>query len=368
MRLNTLLVCLITLFFQITAFSTDNTLKDGFINGDPGISSINAMSFGPAGILFIGDSEAADIKAIDLSHHNATNNSDVNIKNLDGLISELLGSAKDQVQITDLVANPVNGNIYLSVQHSSGKPILFMVEGEGLTQVPLTQVSYSKISLKDPVGSEAKDRRGRSLRKWSISDIHYADGKVFVSGLSNKEFASTFRAIDFPFNSTQNASSLEIYHAAHGQYETHSPVKTFTTAQINGAPHVVASYTCTPLVIIPLHEMKDGAHSKARTVAELGNRNTPLDIIEMESKGERVLLMANSSRALMKIKIRDIEAFGDSLTTPVEENSATAGVDFINFPLVNIQQLAKLSATEFVIVQRDANGDLILKAEGPRWL
>ena len=83
-----------------------------------------------------------------------------------------------------------------------------------------------------------------------------------VTGLSNKEFASTFRAVDFPFNEKEMHSSLEIYHAAHGKYETHSPIKTFTTAQINGEPHVIASYTCTPLVVFPLSKWLMGSIRK----------------------------------------------------------------------------------------------------------
>lgn len=346
----------------------NSELKSSFKIGDPGITSISAMAFGPENILFIGDSHSADVKAIDLSNHSPSEGESLSITNLDGLIGEILGADVDQVQITDLAVNPANRNVYISVIHSSGTPVLMRVKGASLEVVPLNNVSHSKIALANAVAVDAKDRRGRPLRKWSISDIHYDNGKVMLSGLSNQEFASTFRAIPFPFKNSQEYSSLEIYHAAHGQYETHSPIKTFTTAKINGQDHVVASYTCTPLVIFPMSSFSDGKHSKGRTVAELGNRNTPLDIIEMESNGERVLLMANSSRPIMKIKISDIEAFDGTLTEPVEENSGTAGIPFLNFPLMNVQQLAKLSSSEFVMIQRTGNGDLILKSEGRRWL
>ena len=75
-------------------------------------------------------------------------------------------------------------------------------------------------------------------------------------------------------------------------------------------------------------------HAKGRTIAELGNWNTPLDIIELENDGKRFVLLANSSRALMKLKVNDIESFGDSLTERVVERSGTAGVDFIALPFV----------------------------------
>ena len=163
-------------------------------------------------------------------------------------------------------------------------------------------------------------------------------------------------------------SSLEIYHAAHGKYETKSPIKTFMPLTINGKSQILASYTCTPLVVFPMESIKSNAHTKGKTVAELGNWNTPLDIIEMEKEGQRYVLMANSNRALMKIKVADIEKFGDSLSEKVMERAGTAGIDFINLPFVNVQQLDKLNESTFVMIQRESNGVLSLKTSNNRWL
>ena len=107
---------------------------------------------------------------------------------------------------------------------------------------------------------------------------------------------------------------------------------------------------------------------KGRTVAELGNWNTPLDMVVMQKEGKQYLLMANSSRALMKIRFDDIENFDGSLTTPVEERSATAGVDFIALPFVNVQQLDRLNDDNFVLLQRQSNGDLDLLTQSNKWL
>jgi hypothetical protein len=43
-----------------------------------------------------------------------------------------------------------------------------------------------------------KTNAERPLRVSSVTDLAYADGKVYVSGLSNQEFSSTFRSIPFP--------------------------------------------------------------------------------------------------------------------------------------------------------------------------
>jgi hypothetical protein len=180
-----------------------------------------------------------------------------------------------------------------------------------------------------------------------------------VSGLSNAEFSSSLRSIDFPFNDKQHYSSLEIYHASHAQYETHSPIKTFMPYNIGGKDYAIASYTCTPLVLFPIDELTPGTHTKGKTVAELGNRNTPLDIISYKKGDKEYLLMANSSRALMKIDPEVIGAFPTSLSTPVQ-GSATSGIDFINMPYVNILQLDKMDDEHVVAIQRKANGDLDL--------
>jgi len=345
-----------------------NDLTEDFISGNPEIQSIHAMTFGPESILFVGDSDAAQVVAIDLSQQPKATNEKVAIENLEEMLSNLLGTTSDQFQIIDLAVDPTNENIYIAVNHSSGKSMLFLFNNNTLEALPMDKVSYSKTALKNAVSAEAKDRRGNSLRKWAISDLRYADGQVMVSGLSNAEFASTFRAISFPFNESETQSSLEIYHAAHGKYETQSPIKTFMPLIINDKPQILASYTCTPLVVIPMDELKHGKHAKGKTVAELGNWNTPLDIIEMEKEGQRYILMANSNRAVMKIKVSDIENFGDSLSEKVVERAGTAGIDFINLPFVNVQQLDKLNESTFVMIQRGADGVLALKTSNNRWL
>lgn len=348
---------------------TDKDLKADFRTGDPGLRSINAMAFGPEGILFLGDSKNAEIIAID-TKDNTTGQAPerMNIQNVDEQLAALLGTTKDDIIIQDMAVNPVSKAIYLALHTKDGQPMILRTSGDSFEAVSLNPVSHSKIGLNRAIAADAKDRRGRSMRRWAISDLAYYEGKVMVSGLSSEEFASTFRSIPFPFNDQQMHASLEIYHAAHGKYETHAPIKTFMPYKLNGKDHLIASYTCTPLVVVLLDNFKAGQHTKGKTVAELGNRNTPLDIISYEKNGKSYILMANSSRALMKIDPAKIEQFEDYLTEPVEESSATAGVSFINLPYVNVLQLDKLDDERVVMLQRMANGDLNLHAASNRRL
>ena len=342
--------------------------KKNFVVGTPEIESINAIAFAPEGILLIGDSKTASIVAIDTKDNEQKAAGEFSINNIDQLIADALGTETSDVDIRDMAVNPVSNNIYLAIHANGDQPVILKLVGDQLEAVPLTDVSYSAISLNAPVANDAKDRRGRSQRNWAVSDLSFYKDQVMVTGLSNKEFSSTFRSIQFPFEEKQTLSSLEIYHAAHGKYETYAPIKAFTAATVGGKDHLIASYTCTPLVVFPMSSLKPDTHVKGRTVAELGNWNTPLDMIVLEKDGESYLLMANSSRALMKFKFSDIASFDGALTTQVEERAGTDGVDFINLPFVNVQQLDKLGDDQFVFIQRKGNGDLDLVTQNNRWL
>ncbi len=364
---------LLTLFLGLcftSALFAEEALKSGFVKGNPEIKSINALSFGPEGILFIGDSENAKVFALDTKDELVNNEkADYNVASFDEKIAAMMGTTIDNITINDIAINPLSKTIYVAVTHSNGKPALLkLLDNDTMELVGLTDVFYSAQSLDKAIASESKDRRGRSLRMWAISDLNYANGKVMLTGLSNQEFGSTFRSMAFPFNQNQEMSSLEIYHAAHGRYETDSPVKSFTTTNMQGKDYIVASYTCTPLVIFPASDLQSGKHVKGRTVAELGNWNTPLDMIVMEKENESYLLLANSARAVMKIKLSNVANFNGSLTEPVEERSGTAGVDFIALPFVNVQQLEKLDEQRFVMLQRKSDGNLTLWTSNDRWL
>ena len=137
---------------------------------------------------------------------------------------------------------------------------------------------------------------------------------------------------------------------------------------MGGKSSLLASYTCTPLVVLPLDKIKEGEHVKARTVAELGNWNTPLDMIVMEKDGASYLLMANSNRAVMKIAIKDIESFDGTITEKVMQRAGTSGVDFINLPYVNVLQMDQLDEGQFLMLQRRSNGSLDFVTGNSRWL
>ena len=348
--------------------SENRDYKENFIVGSPEIQSMNTLVFGPQGILFVGDSKSAAVFAIETSDEAAGNVEEIKIEKVDNQLAGVLGTTPDNINIQDLAVHPISKAVYISVHRSDGIPALLRFSGNQFNAVNLENIRYSQASISSPVAKDAEDRRGRPLRKWAISDMSYFDDKLMVTGLSNMEFSSTFRTIPFPFTEDQDQASIEIWHAAHGRFETYAPIKTFTANLLNGEPHVIASYTCTPLVLFPLNKLKAGKHVKGRTVAELGSSNSPLDIITMENEGEKFLILANSNRAVMKISYSELEKFKGELTQPVEERFETEGVYFVNLPIVNALQIDKLDENRFVVLQRKSNGSLDLWTAGSRYL
>lgn len=343
--------------------------KYGMMVGTPEIRSISGLAFGPDGVLLVGDSKSATVFAIDTRDAAANGQpAAVEVKNIDQKIAALLGTEAQNITIQDIAVNPVSKSVYCAVQNRDGTPVLLKIDGDKIQPVSLQNVPFSSVALNDAPSEDAKDQRGNSVRVSAISDIGYADGKVLVSGLAGKEFASTFRGIPFPFTSKQDQSTLEIYHAAHGRYETLAPIRTFTTAEISGKKYLVASYTCTPLVLFPMDELQPGKHVKGRTVAEMGSGNSPIDMVTMTKGGDSFLMMANSARPVFKVKYKNIETYQGALTSPVTESFATAGVDFVSLPVTNVIQMDKLDNTRMVLLQRRSNGSLDLWTSSERYL
>ncbi|GEO09671.1 hypothetical protein [Segetibacter aerophilus] len=334
------------------------TTTTGFVNGTPEIKSISSLAFGPDGILFIGDSKSASVFAINTKDAKKNKAGAVEMKNIDKKIAAALGTEVANITITDMAVNPVSKALYLSVQHADGTPVLLKVNGDQISSFSLKDVNYSSVVLNNAPAEDAKDQRGRPLRISTISDLGYADGKLLVSGLSNHEFSSSFKSISFPFTDKQDEATLEIYHAAHGRYETAAPIKTFTTTEVNGKKYLVASYTCTPLVLFPMDQLKPGTHVKGRTVAEMGAGNTPIDMISLNKGSESFLVMANTARSVSKVDYKNIASFEGTLTEPVK---GTAGVNFTLMPDMNkVLQMDKLDDAQVVVLQQKANGDVDL--------
>ena len=353
-----------------------NDLTEGFVTDTPKVQSMSQLTFGPQGILFVGDSKGAAVFAIQVEEgKKSANDQRFSLRNVESKIADLLGASASDILIHDMVVSPQQ-NVYLAVSRGRAKVktynlwpnyvddanILLKITPQGkIEEVSLKNVKYAQIELPNPVAADKKDRRGRSLRSDVITDLAYANGMVYVAGLSNEEFASTFRKIPFPFKNKVSASTLEIYHGAHGRYETKSPIRAFVPYKLNGKPHILASYTCTPLVTIPEDKIEPGKHVKGRTIAELGAGNMPLDMIVVNKNGQDYILMANTTRNVMKIAIKDIENTKANLSTRTKIRYGSEGVNYVSVPRL-VQQMAVLNSKYILMLMRMPDGSLALSS------
>jgi hypothetical protein len=148
-----------------------------------------------------------------------------------------------------------------------------------------------------------------------------------------------------------------MYHGSHARYETNAPVRTFLTYTVDGQPTVLAAYTCTPIVKIPVADLKPGAKVKATTIAELGNMNRPIDMIAYKAGGQQYFMMANSARGVMKLSAAGLEKY-EPITTPIKDK---AGIPYEVLGLKNVTQLDKVDDANAVILVAEAGKPADLK-------
>jgi len=336
--------------------------------GKAEFKSMGPLAFGPEGILFIADTKAAAVVAVATGDTKAaTDTKAIKVEGINQKIAALLGTSADEILIDDLAVNPISRGAYLAVSRGRGpeaKPVLLRVNADGQPKVfDLEKVKYSRAELPDaPVdGVVGQSNRQSNPRRESITDIGFLEDRVLIAGLSNEEFASTLRAIPFPFKTVANGTSVEIYHGAHGQFETRSPIRTFVPFKVGNEPSLLAAYTCTPLVQFPIKELKPGAKIKGKTVAELGNRNRPLDMIVYQKDGKDYLLLANSSRGIMKISTDQIEN-AENITSRVPDGNKKGQPYETIESWKGVDQLDRLDSQHALVLRRGDGGSLNLES------
>jgi len=332
-------------------------MTTGMKEGKVQLKSAGPVAFGPEGILFVADTKAAAIVAI--ATGDVTPAAGDKLLKVDGInqkIAALVGSSAEQIQINDMAVNPISHFAYLAVSRGRGPgavPVIIRVKPDDQVEaVSLEDVKFSRAELPDAPtdGVVGEGNRQSNPRQESITDLAFFEDRVLVAGLCNEEFSSTLRAIPFPFKTVENGTGVEIYHGSHGRFETRAPVRTFVPMNIGTEPTVLAAYTCTPLVQFPMKDLKPGAKVKGKTVAELGNRNRPLDMITYQKDGKDYLLLANSSRGVMKVNIDRIDR-ADPITSPVRGGQKGLPIEAVQ-DWTGVDHLEKLDAGHAVVIRR----------------
>lgn len=329
------------------------------------VKSISRLAVGPSNILFVADWKAARVHAISLppTQQQAAGTA-FNILDLESLLSAQVGGAK--VTVEDMVVRPGTAQVYVAVSYGAAKtPALIMVTSDKKARrVDLKAAPSTSVALRDTPTSDYSFWKETPERSFTVTDMKWREGELFVAGLSNQDFASTLRRVKYPFDAKQSITSVEIYHAGHNLIETRAPIRAMSFASWGGKAYLVAAYTCTPLVTIPLDDLKDGAHIRGKTVAELGYGNTPADMISYsrteQGKTEDFLLLANFDRVSNVIPVSQLEATG---SRPGIEKQVPfgqlAGVEVMQAPLAGTLRLDNLDEKSFVVVRRRLEKDAL---------
>lgn len=333
----------------------------------PQLRSAGPLAFGPDGILLVGDTKAAAVWAIDLAEsgqegHGVT----TDVADVTQRIADAAGIAKTAVTINDLAVHRESGRVYLSTQirtDAGAEGQIWRTNPDGAVEhVALEKLAYAKLPLPDPPADEVvgEGRRQRNPRDEAVTELSYLDGRVLVSGVAAEKGASSVWEFQFPFNGSTSAANVEIYHAAHGRVEDNAAIRSFVTMVIDGEPNLLAGFTCTPLVKWPLKDLAPGGKVRGTTVAELGNRNRPLDMLVYDKDGSTYVLMSNTARGLMKISTEDLEK-NEGLTEPVR-GGGTAGQEFETIEsLSSVVEMDKISDDKMVALVQQSEDTLDLK-------
>jgi hypothetical protein len=349
----------VALLLSISAFGADFTasLKPGKAD----IKFAGALAFGPDGVLFVGDSLGSAVYALDTQDRTPAKTAvEIDVKDLDRKIAAMLGASADQLLLNDMAVNPISKNIYVSVSRGrspTGDAAIIRVEPNGtLSLLSLDNVKYSRTILND---TRSIRYRG-TWRLEAITDLKIVDNQVYIAGLSNEEFSSNLRIVAFPFAAeAAKGTGVEIYHGSHGRWETNAPVRTFVPYKSNKTQYILAAYTCTPLVKLPVSSLKPGSRAKGTTIADFGGGNRPLDMVVYKKAGHDYVLMSTSGRGVLKLSIEDLDSFG-SIDSQSDNFDTDLPYETV-LDLTGIEQLAGFDDTHAVVLATTHTGSLELK-------
>jgi hypothetical protein len=78
-------------------------------------------------------------------------------------------------------------------------------------------------------------------------------------------------------------------------------------ATLDGVDTLVAAYACSPLVTIPVSELKDGAKVTGRTIGDMGN-GQPISMVAFKDHEDDKVFVTNLGRGPMVIPLSNVHS------------------------------------------------------------
>ncbi len=341
----------------VVAIGLLSTVADA---GAAEIKSVSRIAFGPENILFVADWKGAEIHAVTLAPGAKEDGKLFNLRNFDAVIAKAVGKAAATIE--DLAWRPGGNEAYVALSlEPAKKPVILIVKADGSAKALDLKASKSAVAKLDKAPDDKlsfwNTIPGRSF---TVTDMKWRNGELFVAGLSNQDFASTLRRIKYPFAGPASITSVEIFHTVHNQVETRAPIRALNFADLDGKPHLIAVYTCTPLVTIPLADLKDGAHLRGKTIAELGYGNAPSAMLsytgsDMQGKPTSYILILNVNRDADVLTVSSVQEANrrPGLVKAVENFAAVTGIEPTMAPLSGVWRIDNQNGEFFIAVRRN---------------
>lgn len=339
------------------------------------------IAFGPENVLFVGDSKAGVVHAISTEAEELKDAVPYNFIDFDLALAKALDMQARDLVIQDMKAHPLSQEIYVALKKGhqpDAKSVIAIANpmNGDIRFLDIAKADHSQVSIKNTASDELTFWRDIPASTLNITDIDFYEGHIYVAGISNGEFASTLRKIAYPFNGEQTSvGGIEIYHAIHTQNETRAPIRTMMITELDEVPTLIASYTCTPLVTIPLSEIKDGNKITGTTVAELGYGNTPIDIFSYMAQGEdgsmdEKLLITHKHRSGSLISKKDVAqaSKGKGMAGMKDLSGQPEGLPIFPLPTSSVLQIDNQNQMMVITLKRDLETgalNLVSELKGP---
>jgi hypothetical protein len=251
--------------------------------GNPQIKTIEAIAFGPNGLLLIGG--GARVVSVETGDTTPSAWTKREIANIDQLLAGKLGLPAKDIEIRDLAVNPASGKAYVALQSLKTKAnAILTIDGTGnIQEFPLDNVKYTAYALAAPKAAITK-----------VTDIAWAGGKIVASTQASDKFTASrvFTINPAAKDGSPMQISTKTFHVGHNRWETQAPLRVLMPLQENNRTSVVGSFTCTPIVRYDLEDAKNDDQIIGRSVVELGTGNTPRSMFAYERDGKRYILIS----------------------------------------------------------------------------
>jgi len=313
------------------------------------------LAFDDGGTLYIADWKAERIYAVKVPAARTAPDVPFNLHDVQKSIAAALKTKETGMRFEDLVVQPGTGTAYVAVT-AGGKPAVVSIDAGGKVQRLATGGLKTFATITDAPGPDKTFWRDLPAAALTVTDMKVHAGKLYLAGLSNRNFASTLRVYDVAGGGKASTATVEMYHPVHNQVETRAPIRAMAFADVDGVPSMVAAYTCTPVVLIPLDAIRDGAHIVGKTIGEMGWGSMPNALVSYKLGDSDLVLLVNSSRSADLMTVSDIaqHAKQPGIDKPIQwPNNPVSGVKGTMTPMAASMRVDNLNDKLLLALRRD---------------